>query len=219
MKIEKIGKRNIVFKYELPEWDLNLHLILGQRYNYLIDTGLGSKSVAPIIDYLGNSPKPLIVVNTHYHWDHIWGNHCFSECSIVSHSYCRELAAENWAEMLQRNESYIRGEVKLCLPNLVFDSCLDFPDDKIRIFYTPGHTVDCISVFDGEDKVLNVGDNIGDTLQEIVPVLKTETALYLKTIHMYQELDVVTCISGHNQILGKDVFEAIENTLHAEQKE
>jgi len=51
MNIEKIGSRNIIFTYKLPEWNLNLHLILGNKYNYIIDTGLGSNSVAPIKEY------------------------------------------------------------------------------------------------------------------------------------------------------------------------
>jgi len=216
MKIEKVGKRNIVFKYDLTEWNLNLHLILGERYNYIVDTGLGSESVAPIQDYLGNSQKPIIAINTHYHWDHIWGNHCFNEYSIISHSRCRELIAENWTEMLGGNAAYIRGDIKMCLPNLIFDNCLYFPDDGVRVFYTPGHTIDCISIFDERDKILNAGDNIGDTMQEIVPSLKTGKDVYLGSIHKYKELDVTACISGHNDILGNDVFGKIEELLNAE---
>jgi len=71
VKIEKIGTRNVVFRYELPEWDLNLHLILGRRCNYVVDTGLGSESVAPVVEYLGDSQKPVVVINTHHDWDHV----------------------------------------------------------------------------------------------------------------------------------------------------
>ena len=213
MKIEKIGKRNIVFSYELPEWNLNLHLILGERYNYIVDTGLGSESVAPIKEYLKNSQKPIIVINTHYDWDHVWGNHCFSECSIISHRLCRGLLAEGWSAMMKEYEQYKRGDVKLCLPNLVFDSSIYFPDDRIKIFYTPGHSIDSISVFDEQDKVLNAGDNIGDTMQEIVPTLYYEKASYIESVQKYKELDVVACVSGHNDVLGKDVFDKIENAL------
>ncbi|MCL2368896.1 MAG: MBL fold metallo-hydrolase, partial [Oscillospiraceae bacterium] len=155
MKIERIGKRNIVFQYSLPGWNLNLHLILGEKCNYVVDTGLGSESVAPIREYLKNDPKPIIVINTHHDWDHVWGNHCFDECIIISHSSCSELIAANWSEMLKKNEAYIRGDVKVCLPNLVFDGFLYFPEDGIKIFHTPGHSIDSISVFDERDGVLN----------------------------------------------------------------
>ena len=84
----------------------------------------------------------------------------------------------------------------MCLPNLVFDGSLYFPEDGVRVFYTPGHTVDCISVFDEVDRVLNAGDNIGDTMEELVPELKTEKAVYVKTLHMYQALDVGLCFGA-----------------------
>jgi len=214
MEIQKLATRSVVFKYTLPEWDLNLHLILGRRNNYLIDTGLSSQSVAPIQEYLGNNCKPLVVVNTHHHWDHVWGNHCFDDCCIISHTRCRELlTAGYWAGTLKKNVAYIRGDVKVCLPNLVFDDSLYFPDDGIRIFYTPGHTVDCISVYDEQDKVLNAGDNVGDTMREIVPEIETGGDIYIASLHKYKALDFTACVSGHNAILGHEVFDKIEDAL------
>ncbi len=213
MEIKKISNRNIIFRYNLPEWDLNLHLILGDRYNYIIDTGLGSESVILIKEYLGNSSKPIIIINTHYHWDHIWGNGYFKDNIIISHTLCRDIITQKWSEMLNKNKSYVRGNVELCLPNLLFEESLYFPDDKIRIFYTPGHTPDCISIFDEQDKVLNAGDNIGDTMDKPVPSLKTEKEIYLKSLKKYKELNVNYCISGHNDILGKEIFDLIESKL------
>jgi len=213
MKIEKISKRNVVFCYELPEWNLNLHLILGDKYNYIIDTGLGFDSVVPIKDYLGDNKKPIVVINTHHDWDHVWGNHYFRDCSIISHRLCRKLLEDRWSYMLEKNRNYIRGEVKLCLPNLVFDESLYFPDDGIQLFYTPGHTIDSISVYDERDKILNAGDNIGDTIEEIVPNLEFEKSAYIETIQKYKALGVFACISGHNDILGADVFDKISDRL------
>jgi len=155
----------------------------------------------------------LIVINTHFHWDHVWGNHCFDRELIISHRKCREIIEETWEEELEKNKHFMMGEVKLKLPNLVFDDELYFPDDKIRLFYTPGHSIDGISVFDEVDGVLNAGDNIGDTLEKIVPNLYSNVELYRKSLQLYKQLDVKYCISGHNVILGKDVFEKIENEL------
>ena len=213
MKIEKIGNRNVIFRYDITDWSLNLHLIMGQKYNYIIDTGLGLENTTPVKEYLGDSKKPIIVINTHYHWDHITGNDSFSDNTIISHKLCRDMMAENWSEMLNKINQYVKGEAKLCLPNLVFEDSIFFPDDKIRIFYTPGHTIDSISVFDEEDRVLNVGDNIGDTIDNIVPILQTDKELYLKSLHKYMELNINACVSGHNTILGKDIFTKIEKAL------
>lgn len=211
MKIEKIKDRNVIFRFGLPDWDLNLHLILGNRNNYVIDTGLGTLSIEPIKEYLRDDCKPIVVINTHYHWDHTWGNHAFHDCTIISHRICREIMESKWDEMMEENEAYIRGEAQICLPNLVFEDTLNFPDDKIKLMYTPGHTVDCISVLDEQDKVLNAGDNIGDTLEEIIPSIECEKSVYAKTLLQYKAMDFDTCVSGHNTILGKEVIDLILN--------
>jgi glyoxylase-like metal-dependent hydrolase (beta-lactamase superfamily II) len=164
VKIQEIKSRSVVFTFDAtPDWDLNIHLILGDKYNYLIDTGLGSENMEPVKQHL-QPGKPVIVINTHYHWDHVWGNVAFGGSAIISHSLCRQRLEERWDAMIRKNRQYISGDVQMCLPNLVFEDGLYFPDDGIRIFYTPGHTEDGISVFDEQDKVLNAGDNIGDDM-------------------------------------------------------
>ena len=215
MKIEKIGTRSVVFTQFINEWGcgLNIHLILGENHNYLIDTGLGSADMDEVKAYLGDHRKPLIVINTHFHWDHVWGNHCFDNEIIISHSKCRQMIKEDWSKSLEKNKHFIKGEAKLKLPNLVFDDELYFPDDKIKLFYTPGHTIDGISVFDEIDGVLNAGDNIGDTLNEIVPEIYSDAKLYRHSLQIYKQLAVNFCISGHNSTLNKDVFARIEKEL------
>lgn len=210
MRVERIKNRGILFTYNnSPEWDLNVQLIIGEKYNYIIDTGLGSLSVIPIKEYIKHNNKQIIVINTHYHWDHIWGNSTLRECIIISHKLCREIIKSKWEDMIEKNRHYCDGEVEMCLPNLVFEKELYFPEDKIRIIYTPGHTIDSISVIDEEEKVINVGDNIGDTVDEIIPDIDCEKDQYIETLLKYKEMDFDTCISGHNVVLGKEVIEEI----------
>lgn len=209
MIIDKISNRNIIIKHNVAEWDLNIHLIMGNKYNFIIDTGLGSWSVMPVMKYLANNTNPVIIINTHYHWDHIWGNHLFANSTIISHRLCREKIIEKWDDMISRYKQFIKGEVQMCLPNMVFESSLYFPDDKIRLFHTPGHTYDCISVFDEEDKVLNISDNIGDSMDEIVPSIETDKETYHKTLLRYKNIGFKTCVSGHNRTFGKETLELL----------
>lgn len=44
---------------------------IGKYFNYVIDTGVGSDSVAPFLDYMGADKKSIIVVNTHCHYDYL----------------------------------------------------------------------------------------------------------------------------------------------------
>ncbi|WMJ76074.1 MULTISPECIES: MBL fold metallo-hydrolase [unclassified Sedimentibacter] len=214
MKVEKVKNRNFVFTYSVPDgWDLNLHLIKGSKNNYVIDTGLGSLSVKPILEHIRGDNKPVIVINTHYHWDHVWGNNSFPDSVIISHSLCREMIDSSWEKTMQRYKDLVRGEVKKLLPNITFENELNFPEDKVRIIYTPGHTIDSISVIDEEDRVLNAGDNIGDTVDDIVPNLDCEREIYIKTLKKYDSIDFDVCISGHNVILGSSVTKKIMSKL------
>jgi glyoxylase-like metal-dependent hydrolase (beta-lactamase superfamily II) len=210
MKVQKIKNRGVLFTYNnSSEWDLNVHLIMGDKHNYIIDTGLGSLSIDPIKEYIKHDNKPVIVINTHYHWDHIWGNGSLKGCIIISHKLCKEAIESKWDEMMQKNKQYCDGQVEKYLPNLIFDKELYFPEDRIRIIYTPGHTLDSISVIDEEEKVMNVGDNVGDTIDEIVPSLNCEKDLYIDTLLKYREVDFDTCVSGHNVVLNQEVIERI----------
>lgn len=214
MIIKNIKNRNILFTHEnLNEWDLHLHVILGNKHNFLIDTGLGSLSVEPVKEVLKNSPKPLIVINSHYHWDHVWGNGTFKGATIISHRLCREILEQKWENMLEKNRRYAFGTIEKELPNLIFDKELYFPEDKVRIFYTPGHTSDSISVIDEEERILNIADNIGDNLDEIVPGLECAEEIYLNTLNIYKNIDFDTCVSGHNSIMGKEVLDLILGKL------
>ncbi len=209
MKLRKIKNRGVLFTYDFFGWDLNIYLIMGNKYNFLIDSGLGSLCIEPVTDYIKNQSKPLFVINTHYHWDHIWGNSSLKTCSIISHKLCRDIIEQQWEVMMKKNSQFCCGNVEICLPNMVFESEIYFPEEQIRIFHTPGHTIDGISVLDEQDKILHAGDNIGDTLDEIVPNLNCERDTYINTLMKYKEYDFELCLSGHNGILQKDVLDVI----------
>jgi len=206
----KITNRNIMFTKPSKKWDcdLNLGLILGQKHNFIIDTGCGSGDVAPILDYIGDDTKPIIVINTHHHWDHVWGNWVFGNSLIISHATCRETLEKCWDDDINdKNKSdFINGEVRKCLPNMTFKKRLDFPEDGVSIFHSPGHTADDISVYDAVDKVLYAGDNIGDTDEVIVPEIDTDLETFQALINTYKEYDFDICISGHNTPQTKEVL-------------
>ncbi|MDL2220166.1 MBL fold metallo-hydrolase [Eubacteriales bacterium OttesenSCG-928-N14] len=217
MITQKIKTRSTVFTYAPSKaWDLHLHLIEAQHRNYVIDTGLGSGSVQPILQLLEADDKPTVVINTHHHWDHLWGNCCFADCVIVAHRRCYELLNEHWDVMIEENSAMADGLVERVLPNVLFEDMLYFADDRIRVFYTPGHTEDGISVLDEVDGVLNAGDSIGDTPDEIVPWLDCSRQVYRDTLLRFGAYDFDVCISGHNVIQGGDIMQRILAKLDQE---
>lgn len=211
----KVSNRITMFT-EDREWDLNLYLIEAEHCNYIVDTGLGNEHSEFILDYLhgnGCCEKQLKIINTHYHWDHIWGNGKFKDNDIIAHKKIIELINENWDGTYLRNSDCKRGDVEKVLPNVLIDKELYFSDDQIRIFYSPGHTSDSISVLDEKDRVLIASDNIGDDDDDIVPNLYVSKSDYLDTLYKYKSLDWEIVLSGHNKVRSRDVIDDILNLL------
>lgn len=213
VNIQRVKNRGFLFSWDtFEDCFLNLFLIKGGSRDYIIDSGVGSESLAPVWEHL-EPEKPVILVNTHYHWDHVWGNAALEKATIISHIQCYRNLDDEWDKMLFKHSDYKNGSVRKRLPDMVFSSELYFPDDKIRLFHTPGHTVDSISILDEAEGVLNCGDNIGDTPEELIPGISDEIAHYIESLRLYQKLDFDTVISGHNHVLGKDVFSKILNNI------
>jgi glyoxylase-like metal-dependent hydrolase (beta-lactamase superfamily II) len=67
-------------------------LIIGPEKAALIDTGSGignlRKAIAEVTD------KPVIVINTHTHLDHLGGNRQFDEIAMFDHPLSRRVAVE-----------------------------------------------------------------------------------------------------------------------------
>jgi len=215
MVIKQIRARNVMFSDNTiwDDYDLNMGLILGVSHNFVIDTGVGSGSVAPILEYLKNDGKPIVVINTHGDWDHVWGNHVFKDSLIVAHKICHQMLDAHWEAAFERNKATADGEVKKCLPNLVFDSDLYFAEDRVKIFYSPGHTPCSISVYDEVDKVLYVGDNFGDTMDIVLPEIHTDPQTMMATLQGYKALNAEVFVCGHNKPQGIEFLQKMESEL------
>ena len=83
-------------------------LIAGRDAAVLLDTGMGILPIRPVAQSL--TSKPISVVNTHYHFDHIGGNWEFDEIAI--HERGAELIkAEVSPEVLEAYVEYSRRQL------------------------------------------------------------------------------------------------------------
>lgn len=63
-----------------PIFSANMHLVLGQDRDLLIDSGMGVAPLRPFVDTLRPDPaKPLTCLSTHTHIDHIGAVHEFDD--------------------------------------------------------------------------------------------------------------------------------------------
>lgn len=65
----------------------NSFAIRGVKANYIIDTGFGSETSQILSNFI-NPNLETIIINTHFHWDHIWGNAYFENKQVIQHRKC-----------------------------------------------------------------------------------------------------------------------------------
>jgi len=147
--------------------------------------------------------KEFIVINTHNHWDHVWGNSIYSSNMIISHELCKKDMEQHGEKALEKYKDHRKGEVILTYPNVTFTDKICFEEDNILICHTPGHTEDSISILDLRDKILFAGDN----LERPIPyVMEKDLEQYIKTLEEYLKLDVDVVIGGHTACENKELI-------------
>jgi len=221
MKITKITNRTTMFAVpENDTYDVNMAIIFGTKHNFIIDTGTGSGCAEAMLEYIGNDPKPIVVINTHGDWDHTASNWLFGESTIISHALGRERIEKEWDAQIKwakENNGCFEGEARKCLPNMVFEGNLHFPEDGISLFHTPGHTSCCITIYDNVDKILHTGDNFGVVEGKGV-YWGEDLADFQRLIETYKQYDFEICISGHSEPQTKEVIALLEVALVEAQK-
>ncbi len=213
MKIQEIGSRGIVFTFddlstENFECPTNVYVIKGEKYVYICDTFLGPKSMAGVKEYLEKNQisKPIVLFNSHYDYDHYWGNCAFNFIMIIGHKLCYDHIIKKGEEDKETYKKYLRGEVIITPPNLLFRKEIKFIEDDITFFHSPGHTKDSSSSYDNKDKILFVADNI----EEPIPYIRSNLAgvkKYVATLERYLKMDFVKLIPGHGKISDKKLLQ------------
>ena len=158
--------------YEPRQWqEVISYLILGKEKALLFDTGNGIGKISEVVDEL--TSLPVLVLNSHTHFDHIGGNSEFSDILAMDTDYTRN-NSEGYANKLVSEEV---SKEALCgaLPDDINPATYHTPKFKVKKFIrggykidlggrilevlsTPGHTPDAISILDSDLGLLWVGD-------------------------------------------------------------
>lgn len=199
--------------YEFDELDGFLtycYLIEKADTYYVIDTFCGPEAMAMVAKDMTETTKKNIVVNTHHHFDHIWGNCYFKGADIVAHNSCKELIEMKFKEDCQKYQKYLMGNVEIVPPNVTFERQYILEDD-LTLTYTPGHTIDGISLYDGATGLLIVGDNLELPL---VYIEDEDLGAYCRTLSYYKSLKSTCVSSGHCLTISEEQVEEIDRYLY-----
>ena len=178
----------------------------------VVDTLTGPADMAPVLTLLRQraGSRRVVVVNTHHHWDHVYGNAAFPEAEIVGHRLCRELLLARPAE-----EEPPPPAEGVRLPTLTFDGHLTWhqDDEVIELVHAPGHSPDSIAVFLRRRRMLLAGDALKWPLPSYAA--GTHVATWLATIGRLRRLDPAVIVPGHGPVMDAGLLDANERYLRA----
>jgi len=154
----------------LQEEEVISYLILGEKRALLFDTGLGVGDIRTVVR--GLTRLPVIVLNSHTHFDHVGANADFEEVLALDTDYTRKNALGDprgadkvfWpgalCGMLPKGVDAATWVLRpFKISRSVHDGDqVDLGGRKLRVIATPGHTPDSLCLFDEANGLLFTGD-------------------------------------------------------------
>jgi glyoxylase-like metal-dependent hydrolase (beta-lactamase superfamily II) len=157
-----------VYRLDEPlhfEW-VKSFLVVGSERAALIDTGCGVGDIRQAVEEL--TSLPVTVINSHAHWDHIGGNHFFTDIAIHN-AEAADLEAGISRERMKRNLA--PDQLSGPLPPGVDPDNAPIPPSKattilhggekfdlggvsLEVIHTPGHSPGGIVLLDRERGIL-----------------------------------------------------------------
>lgn len=220
--------------------EVNFFLIMGESRALLLDTGEGFCPIKPLIEELYDGE--IIAFNSHFHFDHIASNHEFQPIHVFEDDYVKHVAENGlpkealgaqldeemfqfgYPQTLDAENFYIRPyETEFVADGEEFD----LGDRKIQVLHTPGHSNDCIMLYDEANKILFTGDTFylgalyahfdcaefgHGNLQQYYETMKRLTAAIPQDVKLY---------CSHNDFIAdwhrlQETADALAHILHGE---
>ena len=176
----------------------------------LIDTGVGTANYADFVleflaKQLGEERPPLLVINTHCHFDHIvaarggelaasGANQKFTNAA---------LAARDTSLAIEVGCTVAPYQISRWLANGEHIALSEDADDILEVLHTPGHTPDSLCLWLRRERVLFTGDTVYPHCAVIVANKDSFFAQFLASLELLDSFitargaDGVTLACGH----------------------
>jgi len=196
------------------------YLIVGKSHALLFDTGMGISKISEVVKQL--TSLPVMVLNSHTHFDHTGGNAEFSDIlgrdtpftatssKGQANEYSRDaLAPERICGHLPPGVESTSYSVRpFHIQHFVSDNeRIDLGGRKLTVIFTPGHTPDSLSLYDQANGLLFTGDTFyRGPIYLLTP--ETDFAAYAKSVNRLAALaqDLKLLLPGHNVPVAKPYF-------------
>jgi glyoxylase-like metal-dependent hydrolase (beta-lactamase superfamily II) len=199
--------------YEPHQWQKVIsYLIEGEQSALLFDSGNGIGDIFSIVSQI--TKKPVTVLNSHSHYDHVGGNHTFDNILGMNTSFSRKAQQG----IINKNISAEVSAPALCrpAPNNIKPSNhvgkpyqitkfiengykIDLGNRILEVIHTPGHAPDAIALIDRKKGLLWTGDTFYPG-QIWLHAPETNLSLYRKSLQrLLAELpNIKALLPAHN---------------------
>ena len=141
------------------------YLVIGEHRSCVIDTMMGYNDLRKAVR--GITDKPLVVVNTHGHPDHIYGNVYFEEAYMNLND--EQVAARYIDDPEFQEDCRKRGLSMPPFQDIHGGDVIDLGGKTLEVYDLPGHTPGGILLLLKEDRILFTGDSINHHLWMQLP--------------------------------------------------
>ena len=159
----------------------SLYLVEGNDRAVLIDAGTRVPGLDKIV--AGITSKPVTMILTHGHGDHVGGVGPFPEVWIGP-------ADE---QMLRNSQRRYQGQIK----HLTDGETIDLGGRKLEVMFTPGHTSGSVTFFDKANHYGFSGDAFGSTNLLVFTYLSNVKASAAKVEKYMKDNDIRFLFPGH----------------------
>lgn len=220
----EVGQDNYVLTTEGSH--LNTGLIVGSERAMVIDTGCGPRHGREILAAVREKTHlPLVVVNTHAHYDHFFGNAVFADAGVTefwAHEQCARQIDER-GDLQRREVTTVEPEmadsvgdaVELVVPNAIVRDqpvLVNLGNTSATLFYLGrGHTDGDLLV--GSATALFVGDLVEHgtypSFEDSYPKEWADALRHISALrHRYSFL-----VPGHGEPCTDQFVKTMANTL------
>ena len=196
-------------------WGANQGFLTTKKGVMVVDTGFTAGTARALMrDVRSTTSAPVrLVVNTHDHSDHVFGNSVFYELSpcIVAHASCRSRLLEMGKERIagyRQFDARLRSGVKglhIVPAQVTYEHGLEFTlcESPVKLIHPEdgAHTIGDTMVFLPEEKVLFAGDVVWVDYHPNLEDANIEG--WLRALEAISKLDVDHVVPGHGHVSDK----------------
>ena len=208
-----------VFAYVQPDggWCLNnAGLVVHDGRAALVDTAATETRARRLREAVRGvtAAPPGVLVNTHFHGDHTFGNFVFPEALVVGHERTRSEAMAAGLHLTGLWPEVRWGALELAPPALTYRDgvTLHVGEVHVEVLHPgPAHTTDDSVVWLPDQEVLFTGDIVMSGVTPFCAMGSVSGSLAV--LDRLRSLGARTVVPGHGPVAGPELFDVTESYL------